>query len=84
MLGQDEARSEESAAALQNAPLILPWRLAANHWLSRALQILLAVAIALNIWALMAGRGALLELLIFATAAILLAWAGHLAWQVMR
>jgi len=64
--------------------LILPWYFAANHWLSRSLQALWAVAIALNIWAVKTGRTDPPPFLIYAVGLTFLAWAVHIVWQVVR
>ena len=67
-----------------STPIVPPWRLAANHWLSRTLQILLAVAILLGIWASATGRGSASKPILGAIGVIFLVWAIHYAWQLHR
>ena len=61
-----------------------PWNFAANHWLSRSLQVLWAIAIALTIWAVSTGRSDAPLFIAYVAAATILVWAVHIAWQQLR
>ena len=65
-------------------PVTFPWRLPANHWLSRTLQILLAVGIGVTFWAKITGRDYETRSVLLAIGGIFLAGVAHLAWQMLR